>query len=331
MSFVPATCPSCGGNLQVPDDRDQVKCMYCGGDIIVRQAITLAAGVNVGNLIQLAEAAAAASNYKEAYDYYTKSLEYDPTNATSWVGKGKAAGWMSKVNDLKLQEMTAGFDAAIKYTPDPLKQSMRENCAVMTNDVAAACYSIVRQHCLQFVQLDNTWPNYLAQCLIIINALETAHSYDPNNTIVIQGIINIYQANIQGLNFKAFDGSSRIVFLLPGYEAVARNKIREYSAKMQRFNPSFQEPQAQKPSLFCFVATATLGEVNHPAVIQLRQFRDAWLLKRRVGRLFVRFYSLTGPHLARFIRKSPLRRQLSFLLIIRPALRFSSFLTKRSN
>jgi predicted RNA-binding Zn-ribbon protein involved in translation (DUF1610 family) len=44
MNFVAATCPSCGGSLQVPDDRDAVKCMYCGGEIIVRQAINLAAG-----------------------------------------------------------------------------------------------------------------------------------------------------------------------------------------------------------------------------------------------------------------------------------------------
>lgn len=44
MSFKAAKCPSCLEALQVPDDRDSVKCMYCGVDIMVRQAIQLAAG-----------------------------------------------------------------------------------------------------------------------------------------------------------------------------------------------------------------------------------------------------------------------------------------------
>ena len=44
MDFKPAQCPSCGGALQVPDDRATVKCMYCGVDVTVREAIQLAAG-----------------------------------------------------------------------------------------------------------------------------------------------------------------------------------------------------------------------------------------------------------------------------------------------
>lgn len=42
MTFKAAKCPSCGGTLQVPDDRLTVKCMYCGVDVIVRDAIRLA-------------------------------------------------------------------------------------------------------------------------------------------------------------------------------------------------------------------------------------------------------------------------------------------------
>jgi hypothetical protein len=44
MTFKAAKCPDCGGALQVPDDRAMVKCMYCGVDVIVREAIQLAAG-----------------------------------------------------------------------------------------------------------------------------------------------------------------------------------------------------------------------------------------------------------------------------------------------
>lgn len=32
MSFKPAKCPNCAGDIQVPEDRDTVKCIYCGSD-----------------------------------------------------------------------------------------------------------------------------------------------------------------------------------------------------------------------------------------------------------------------------------------------------------
>jgi DNA-directed RNA polymerase subunit RPC12/RpoP len=44
MSFKAATCPNCGGSLQIPSDFDTVKCMYCGSEITVRAAIRLAVG-----------------------------------------------------------------------------------------------------------------------------------------------------------------------------------------------------------------------------------------------------------------------------------------------
>ncbi len=41
MKFVPAKCPTCQGDLQIPDDREFVKCMYCGVEIKVRDVIYL--------------------------------------------------------------------------------------------------------------------------------------------------------------------------------------------------------------------------------------------------------------------------------------------------
>lgn len=45
MNFKPALCPSCGGKMQVPDDANTIKCMYCGVEVIVREAIRLAGRV----------------------------------------------------------------------------------------------------------------------------------------------------------------------------------------------------------------------------------------------------------------------------------------------
>ena len=68
----------------------------------------------------------------------------------------------------------------------------------------------------------------------------------------------------------------------------------------------------------CFVATATMRNYNHPIVLDLRNFRDLFLLKSWYGRLFVKSYYLVGPFFARLISKSKLLRSLSFNLLILP-------------
>lgn len=45
MIFKPALCPSCGGKMQIPDDMNTVKCMYCGVEVIVKEAVRLAGRV----------------------------------------------------------------------------------------------------------------------------------------------------------------------------------------------------------------------------------------------------------------------------------------------
>jgi len=68
--------------------------MFCGCAIVVKDAIQ-ASGASIGNILNLAEAAAKVSNFQESYDYYTRALEFDPSNYRAWIGKGLAAGWVS--------------------------------------------------------------------------------------------------------------------------------------------------------------------------------------------------------------------------------------------
>ena len=44
MTLKAAICPSCGGALQVPDDHVDVKCLYCGVDVLVHEDSRSAAG-----------------------------------------------------------------------------------------------------------------------------------------------------------------------------------------------------------------------------------------------------------------------------------------------
>jgi DNA-directed RNA polymerase subunit RPC12/RpoP len=66
MEFKPAKCPNCSGDLQLPDNMKKVKCMYCGTDIIVKEAIKLAViQINPENILKLADVALESGNYEE--------------------------------------------------------------------------------------------------------------------------------------------------------------------------------------------------------------------------------------------------------------------------
>jgi len=55
----------------------------------------------------------------------------------------------------------------------------------------------------------------------------------------------------------------------------------------------------------CFVATACFGDSDHPAVIQLRQYRDAVLSKHDCGRRFITWYYANGPWMASLVDRLP--------------------------
>src|SRR5207247_5337586 len=113
MNFRAAKCPTCGGELQVPDDRSTVKCMYCAGTIVVREAIQAVAAASLPNLFKLARTAAEAENHQQAYEYFSRILEIDGQNSEAWAGKAKAAGWLSGQNQFRLPEMVACFRNAL--------------------------------------------------------------------------------------------------------------------------------------------------------------------------------------------------------------------------
>ena len=146
MTFKAARCPSCNGELQLPDNLDVAKCMYCGSSVIVRVAIQNAAKGNIGTWIMLAAAAADANNHQEAYDYYTRVLEIDPTISQAWAGKASAAGWMSTLASFRLPEMLSGFQKAIECAAPELQTDVKHTAALQIHQIIDAYYRIARQH-----------------------------------------------------------------------------------------------------------------------------------------------------------------------------------------
>jgi len=60
----------------------------------------------------------------------------------------------------------------------------------------------------------------------------------------------------------------------------------------------------------CFIVTTTMGDINHPVVVDFRKFRDEFLLKSFFGNYFIIMYYKIGPYLSNVIKNN------KFLFII---------------
>ena len=78
----------------------------------------------------------------------------------------------------------------------------------------------------------------------------------------------------------------------------------------------------------CFIATATMGSYDHPSVVELRLFRDNWILEKSWGETFVKWYYHYGAIAAKFIEKSVVLKKFSYLLIVKPLVFLSRIVKK---
>ena len=340
MIFKEARCPNCGGELQLPQDKATViKCMYCGGDIIVQDAIHRAAESNVLNWLLLAKTALDGGNYQEAFNYYTRVLEVDPQNYEAWFGKGEAAGWLSTLADFRMSEMLTDIENAIKNAPEEIKGNLKNRSADSISSMSIAYYRLMREHLLKFIALENTWETYVDQCKILLQILEYAHKLSPRNRTIMENIIDICGDLTKGV--KYVDPYSSDVwgnphrhmkaFITEQFEENLKTVINQFVNKIQEIDSSYQPPQiikAGENKKACFIATAVMGNIDHPVIVLLREFRDTWLLQRYAGRIFVRYYYFCGPYIARFIKRSPLLKRLSYILVVRFLVRFAGILLK---
>ncbi|MGG7037137.1 MAG: CFI-box-CTERM domain-containing protein, partial [Flavobacterium sp.] len=68
----------------------------------------------------------------------------------------------------------------------------------------------------------------------------------------------------------------------------------------------------------CFIATATVGSYDHPEVMELRNFRDNWILEKKWGESFVKWYYHYGAKAAKVIEKSFVLKKISYFIIVKP-------------
>ncbi|MBE2226875.1 MAG: hypothetical protein IAE93_06020 [Ignavibacteria bacterium] len=94
MRFIPAKCPSCQGDLQIPEKKDFVICMYCGHNIKVREEVLVTDTYKTEVALWFHDARKLSKSYEDnavekAIDIYDRILVIQPENAIAWFERGE--------------------------------------------------------------------------------------------------------------------------------------------------------------------------------------------------------------------------------------------------
>jgi len=268
MGFQAAKCPSCAGDIQVPTDRDVVKCMYCGVDVVVREAIRAVAGPSAETLVDLGRKALDGANPTDAFQLFSRALEADPKNVAALMGKGEAAGWCSTIANMRFQEMSTYFNDAIKLAAPDAQEGLKQRAARSIGSVCGALWSQAQERFQRFASLDDTWVEFVGQAWALVEAYELALVFNPTDKILLENIITISRAMLQGFNYVMIGGSANVRRLTPGLEAFYKEAMEKATWRRRKLDPTFQAPTVERAKVpGCCVFIALLASV--PIVIWL--------------------------------------------------------------
>lgn len=210
VKFFAAKCPQCNGDLQLPEDKDTVMCMYCGTEIIIGN-IKEKSGPNVANLLELASHAEQAQNYAEAEMYFSRVLEIEPERYEVWLGKGEAAAWQSTLAAYRGDELLVGSKKAVKVAGEvggDEVERLKMLCAVKILNFAQSYHALSVDHTIQFIGVPNARYEHWDRCKKILNLCEVALEYHSDlNSIKSFGVdvcnrcLNVSMIGAEDRNF----------------------------------------------------------------------------------------------------------------------------------
>lgn len=150
------------------------------------------------------------------------------------------------------------------------------------------------------------------------------------NRCNLNGIVNLYSDALKDLRQLEVPIKATIAQNLRGIQKV-KNQLDELKSadifgSTERTHRRHQA--AANDNSGCFIATATLGSYDHSIVLELRQFRDEWILTKNWGKSFVNWYYYYGAIAAKSIEKNIVLKRTSFLFIVFPLVLLARVLKK---
>jgi hypothetical protein len=284
----------------------------------------------------LADSAFEAENYELAYSYYNRLLEDDLENAENWLKKGYCAAHLSKLDKMLDKEVLMSIKTATnlsKYEDQELTKIANEIATIVKekisesvkfiqaeidrefNAIHIASGTLLAVHNLRKVSIQmKVWGNYSEKLFQYFKVMDFVVRMKPNAITCEKGYRSVdyttYVAKNSGDIFYKLDGNSSESMLL-------RELFQFSKSELDRLLPG-NEVTNPKSSSGCFIATATMGNYDHPIVYELRQFRDNWLLNKTWGLKFTKWYYKNSPKVAEVIKDSVTLKTLTFTLVVLP-------------
>jgi len=314
MNFVPVTCPTCGGELMLPKNQKQAICSYCGNKFLLEKNKKDEVTPSVENWLNLGWDALKSGSHQNAHIYFSKILEVDFMNEDAWFGKGIASGYLR--NPLEMQQ---SFEQAINYISED-DSDLRLEIEQKYEDILIYLYNqnfelfrksgLTINDCHMLASFTVDWLNYASDCIENFS-LKTKHF--PLFDLMVKAIRKI----LRNTNYLDENKKGR------KYHANVniRNQLENYYKFTVRKRQEI-DPMYKPPSEWCFIASATYNNLNHPNVVFLRNFRDDCLLTSKLGSFIVKLYYSISPPIANLIENHNLLKSLSHLLLINPIIRF---------
>jgi hypothetical protein len=232
------------------------------------------------------------------YDKLLEFLNYQNTD------------FKNKILNLLVEVYSTEYLAAKGYRHDMLSETKRLIIELEKWDIDKA---IIKRAIITIKDLYSATINYYWK------EAEQAHNEyiadkSPINEDNLKDKIKLYREIQDSTNILSFINKYQIAnpsFDL-GYSDF-KCEVLEFENKFNSIDITKEEDKKN-----CFVATATMGDKNHPVVIDLRAFRDNFLLKRVWGVNFTNWYYTHGPKAANVIEKSIILKKITYYIIIKP-------------
>jgi tetratricopeptide (TPR) repeat protein len=324
---MPIKCTSCGATQELAANH---QCGYCGSaindkDNSIQNRIEK---LNEdGNLFKLAEMAFEGEDFDEAIKYYNKCLEKDTDFFEAWYKKGLSILQTSTVDEIKTTKGLTPLKHALKNAPDSEQfiKRLRKDIIPLIDKIYGIAFD-------QFEAAadDVDSGKNLSFRLNSINEVikfiykETNPGIEELKALESQvrkgfgHVANVMSKNLfksGGLNKNEKD----LKLATDSLEKILDELLDEWGKK----EPDSVPKKLNKVG--CFIATAAMGDYEHPIVVDLRLFRDNWLGERKWGKAFISWYYEKGPRAAKVIEKSTLLRKITFFSIVKPL----HFLTRK--
>jgi tetratricopeptide (TPR) repeat protein len=115
--FITLLCPSCNGQLELPDNLGVTHCMYCGTKIILQPLDAPKEKLAIQRYKVLCSTAIKSKNYAEAIQYSNNILELDPKDVDAWIDKATATFWLTSYKNNCYDEAMEYLKKAAQLSP----------------------------------------------------------------------------------------------------------------------------------------------------------------------------------------------------------------------